>query len=67
MDFLYIEPKKDIFVEEKENLEKNIKEIEDNIDGKKTEKEKLEDECINLRGDYENLEYFVETNNRLKK
>lgn len=67
MDFLYIEPKKDIFIEEKDNLEKNIKEIENNINSKKEEKERLEDECINLKGDYENLEYFVESNSRLKK
>ena len=67
MDFLYIEPKKDIFIEEKDNLEKNIKEIENNINSKKEEKERLEDECINLKGNYENLEYFVESNSRLKK
>lgn len=67
MDFLYVEPPKDIFTEEKDNLERNIKEIENNINSKKEEKEGLEDECINLKGDYENLEDFVESNNRLKK
>lgn len=67
MDFLYIEPKKDIFLDEENNLKHNIKEIENNINNKKEVKEKLENECLNLKGDYENIEYFVETNSKLKE
>lgn len=38
MDFLYVEQKKDVFIEEKENLKNNINEIENNINSKKKKK-----------------------------
>ena len=66
MDFLYVEPKNDMFSEEKDNLEKNINSIEENIESKNKLKIKFEGECDNYRGDYENRGYFIECNNKLQ-
>jgi len=66
MDFLYVESKNDMFLEEQNNLENNIKEIKENIESKNNFKKKLKDECDNYKGDYENRGYFVECNNKLR-
>ena len=66
MGFLYVDSKNDAFLEEQDNLEENIKEIEENIESKNNLKKDLESECDNYRGDYENIEYFRECNEKLK-
>ncbi len=66
MDFLYVDSKNDMFLEEQKNLKGNIKEIEEKIESKNNSKKNLENERDNYRGDYENREYFVECNDKLK-
>ena len=66
MDFLYVESKKDMVLEEENYLEDNIKKIEENIWSKNNYKKKLENECDNCKGDYENRKYFVECNNKIR-
>lgn len=66
MDFLYVESKKDMFLEEESNLEENIKEIEENIESKNKAKKELENERENYRGDYENIGYFISCNNKMR-